>query len=356
MSGQGGPKVRLGVAGLGTVGQGLVRLVAARPAFAPGGGQVEVTAVSARRRDAARGVDLRAMTWFDDPVALARSSEIDIFIELIGGAEGPARESVVAALEAGKPVVTANKALIAHHGAELARLAEARGVALRFEAAVMGGAPAVKVLREALVGDQIDAVAGILNGTCNYILTEMEAEGLDFARALAQAQGLGYAEADPSTDIGGYDAAHKIVILAALAFGGAPDWSRAEVEGIEKVELIDIRLAGALGFRIKLVALARRAADGVSVSVHPTLLPLEHPLARADGALNALFIHAQDLGELFIQGAGAGAGPTAMAVAADIADVLAQPVRPVFQTPADRLAKGAPAPSRKAREGAYMRL
>ncbi len=356
MIGQDNRSLRIGVAGLGTVGQGLLRLIARRPDFVPGGGRVEVTAVSARRRGAVRSVDTSQMAWFDDPVALARCPDIDVFVELVGGSEGVARQAVTAALESGKAVVTANKALIAQHGAELAHFAESRGLALRFEAAVMGGVPAVKILREALVGDEIEAVAGILNGTSNYILTEMEASGLDFDRILAQAQTLGYAEADPAADIGGWDAGHKIAILAALAFGGAPEGSRVEVEGIESVELIDIRLAGALGFRIKLIAMARKGRDGVRVSVHPTLIPLDHPLARAAGALNALFIHGAEVGELFIQGPGAGAGPTAAAVAADIADVIANPKRPVFQSPAMSLGQGTgPRPARE-REGVYIRL
>jgi len=347
---------RLGVAGLGTVGAALVKLLAARGDFAPSGEQVVISGVSARSRAAPRGADVSPYVWFDDPVALARSPEIDIFVELIGGSEGVARAAVAAALEAGKPVVTANKALIAHHGAALAALAEARGVPLLFEAAVMGGTPAVKLLREALVADQIYSIAGILNGTCNYILTEMEQSGSSFSQVLKQAQALGYAEADPTTDIGGFDAAHKIVILAALAFGGAPDWGAAQVEGLEGVDLLDIRLAKDLGYRIKLVAAAARSAGGVSVRVHPMLLPLDHPLARADGALNALFIQAENTGRMFIQGPGAGPGPTAAAVAADLADVLAGAQRPVFQQPAVKLSQvRAPVPKALATK-AYIRL
>jgi len=305
---------------------------------------------------APRGADISAYAWFDDPVALARSPDIDIFVELIGGSEGAARAAVEAALNAGKPVVTANKALIAHHGAALAALAEAKGVPLFFEAAVMGGTPAVKLVRESLVAERIQSIAGILNGTCNYILSEMERSGSSFGQVLKQAQALGYAEADPTTDIGGFDAAHKIVILAALAFGGAPDWGAAEVEGLEGVELLDIRLAGDLGYRIKLVAAATRSAEGVSVRVHPTLLPLDHPLARADGALNALFIQGEHTGRMFIQGPGAGPGPTAAAVAADIADVLAGARRPVFQRPADQLSRDRAASPKALATKAYFRL
>ncbi len=328
---------RLGVAGLGTVGAGLVQFLAEHPDFAPAGGRAVVTGVSARSRSRPRPVDISALTWFDDPVALAASPENDVFVELIGGSDGPAKAAVETALARGKPVVTANKALIAEHGLELAKLAEANDAPLLFEAAVMGGTPAVKMLREAMVGDEVVAVAGILNGTCNYILTEMEASGRPFAEVLAEAQRLGFAEADPTTDIGGFDAAHKITILAALAFGKAPNFAAAEIEGLEAVELLDIRMAKDLGYRIKLVAAAMREPDGVSVRVYPALAPLNHPLSLTSGVLNALFIQGRRIGRIFIQGPGAGAGPTAAAAAADIADVMTGARRPVFQRPSAAL-------------------
>ncbi|OYW27415.1 MAG: homoserine dehydrogenase [Caulobacter sp. 12-67-6] len=328
---------RVGVAGLGTVGGGLLQFLADRPDFAPAGDSAVVTAVSARSKSRPRTIDISGLTWFDDPVALAGSPDIDLFVELVGGSDGPAKAAVETALKAGKPVVTANKALIAEHGAELAALAEAQGVPLLFEAAVMGGVPAVKMMREAMVGDDIDSVAGILNGTCNFILSEMEKTGRSFADVLREAQALGYAEADPTMDVGGFDAGHKITILAALAFGCAPNFAAAEIEGIEAVELLDIKLAKDLGYRIKLVASAARTEDGVAVKVHPSLAPLEHPLAQAGGALNALFIEGRRVGRIFVQGPGAGAGPTAAAVAADIADVMTGAVRPVFQAPSGNL-------------------
>jgi len=328
---------RVGVAGLGTVGGGLLQFLAERPDFAPAGDRAIVTAVSARSKSRPRTIDISGLAWFDDPVALAGSPDIDLFVELVGGSDGPAKAAVETALKAGKPVVTANKALIAEHGAELAALAEAQGVPLLFEAAVMGGVPAVKMMREAMVGDDIDSVAGILNGTCNFILSEMEKTGRSFADVLREAQALGYAEADPTMDVGGFDAGHKITILAALAFGCAPNFAAAEIEGIEAVELLDIKLAKDLGYRIKLVASAARTEDGVAVKVHPSLAPLEHPLAQAGGALNALFIEGRRVGRIFVQGPGAGAGPTAAAVAADIADVMTCAVRPVFQAPAGAL-------------------
>ncbi|WP_269713483.1 homoserine dehydrogenase [Caulobacter sp. NIBR2454] len=328
---------RVGVAGLGTVGAGLLQFLSEKPGYAPAGGEVVVTAVSARSRTRPRPVDISSLTWFDDPVALAGSPDIDIFVELVGGSDGPAKAAVETALKAGKPVVTANKALIAEHGAELAALAEAAGVPLLFEAAVMGGVPAVKMVREALVGEELQSIAGILNGTCNFILSEMEKTGRSFADVLREAQSLGYAEADPTMDVGGFDAGHKITILAALAFGCAPNFAAAEIEGIEAVELLDIKLAKDLGYRIKLVASASRTDDGVAVKVHPSLAPLEHPLAQAGGALNALFIEGSRIGRIFVQGPGAGAGPTAAAVAADIADVMTKTARPVFQAPSGEL-------------------
>jgi len=347
---------RVGVAGLGTVGAGLLTFLSERPDFAPAGGKVAVSGVSARSRSRPRPFDISDLPWFDDPVALATSPEVDLFVELIGGSDGPAKAAVEAALKAGKPVVTANKALIAEHGAELAALAERSGAPLLFEAAVMGGTPAVKLLREALVGDEIKSVAGILNGTCNYILTEMEATGRSFAEVLAEAQRLGYAEADPTMDVGGFDAAHKISILAALAFGCAPNFAAAEIEGIEGVELLDIAMARDLGYRIKLVASADRSPDGVLVRVHPSLAPLAHPLAQAGGALNALFIEGARIGRIFLQGPGAGAGPTAAAVAADIADVMAGAVRPVFQAPANSLSPFTPVDPSKSVGRAYLRF
>ncbi|WP_297511888.1 homoserine dehydrogenase [uncultured Caulobacter sp.] len=347
---------RVGVAGLGTVGGGLLQFLAERPDFAPAGGRAVITAVSARNKTRARPVDISSLAWFDDPVALAASPDIDLFVELIGGSDGPAKAAVETALKAGKPVVTANKALIAVHGAELAALAESQGVPLLFEAAVMGGTPAVKMLREAMVGDDVASVAGILNGTCNYILTEMEKTGRSFADVLREAQGLGYAEADPTTDVGGFDAGHKISILAALAFGCAPNFAAAEIEGISDVELLDIKLAKDLGYRIKLVASAAKTEDGVAVKVHPSLAPLDHPLAQAGGALNALFIEGKRIGRIFIQGAGAGAGPTAAAVAADIADVMTNAQRPVFQAPAGALKPFIAIDPARAVGKAYLRI
>ncbi|HEV2366075.1 MAG TPA: homoserine dehydrogenase [Caulobacteraceae bacterium] len=353
--GEGGA-LRIGIAGLGSVGAGLIDSLVRRPDFAPASRRVAIGGISARSRTRPRPVDVSPYPWFDDPVALAGSADIDLFVELIGGSDGPARASVQAALAAGKPVVTANKALIAEHGAELAIAAEGAGAPLLFEAAVMGGTPAVKMLREAMVGDEVTGLAGILNGTCNYILTEMEASGRPFAEVLAEAKRAGYAEADPTMDVGGFDAAHKITILAALAFGCAPAIGAAEVEGITEIELLDIRLAGALGYRIKLVASALRSEQGIAVAVHPALAPLDHPLARAGGVLNALFIEGKGIGRIFIQGPGAGAGPTAAAVLADIADAMTGAQRPVFQKPAAQLQPWSTPPPGQTELRAYLRL
>ena len=347
---------RVGVAGLGTVGGGLLNFLSDRPGFAPAGASATITGVSARSRSRPRPFDISNLPWYDDPVELAKSPDVDIFVELIGGSDGPAKAAVEAALNAGKPVVTANKALIAEHGAELAALAEAKGVSLLFEAAVMGGTPAVKMLREAMVGDDVTSVAGILNGTCNYILSEMDAGGRSFEDVLAEAQRLGYAEADPTMDVGGFDAAHKISILAALAFGCAPNYAAAEIEGIDQVALMDIQLAKDLGYKIKLVASAVRSDDGVLVRVHPTLVAQNHPLAQAGGALNALYIEGVRIGTIFIQGPGAGSGPTAAAAAADIADIMTGASRPVFQAAAQSLRPFTPVDPAKSISRAYLRF
>ena len=347
---------RIGVAGLGSVGTGLLQILQESPDFAPAGGHTVVAGVSARSRSRPRAVSIDSYPWFDDPVALARSDEIDLFVELIGGSDGPAKAAVEAALEAGKPVVTANKALMAEHGLELGRLAERREAPLLFEAAVMGGTPAVKLLREGLVAENVRSIAGILNGTCTFILTEMEARERPFADVLAEAQRLGYAEADPTMDVGGFDAAHKITLLAALAFGSAPDFAAARVTGITDVELADIRLARDLGYRIKLIASASSDGAGVSVSVQPMLVPMSHPLAQAGGALNALAIEGGRIGRMYLQGPGAGGLATAAAVAADIADVMTGKRRPVFGRPAAQLEPPARADFAESPGKSYIRL
>ena len=322
------------VVGLGTVGAGLVRLLRdnADVVASRAGRPVVVTAVSARDRSRNRHLDLSALRWRDDPVSLATETGLDVVVEAIGGAEGPARALVEACLRAGRSVVTANKALLAVHGAELARIAEGTGATLAFEAAVAGGIPIVKALREGLAANRIDRIAGILNGTCNYILTTMSDEGREFADVLKDAQQLGYAEADPAFDVDGVDAAHKLAILAALAFGRPVDFAAVHVEGIRTVSALDIAFAHELGYRIKLLGIARRAEGGVEARVHPCMVPLHDPLARVDGVFNAVVAEGDHVGRVMLQGRGAGAGPTASAVAADLIDLARGRTTPVWGT------------------------
>ena len=351
------PPLRVGIAGLGTVGGAVLRRLSddAAAIAARTGRAVAVTGVSAR--DRAKAAPLLAQApWFDDPVELARSRDIDVFVELIGGHEGVARRAVEAALAAGKSVVTANKALLAHHGLALAAGAEAQGAAIGFEAAVAGGIPIVKVLREALSGNAIDRVYGILNGTCNYILTRMESEGIGFADCLAEAQRLGYAEADPSFDIDGFDTAHKLAILASLAFGTALDLDAVHVEGIRSITADDLRAADDLGYRVKLLGVAQRTDHGIETRVHPTMVGKATALAEVKGVTNAVAVNADAVRELTLMGPGAGGDATASAVLGDIAD-LARGSRVLpFGRPAASLERTARAPMQRHEGGYYVRL
>ncbi len=342
------------VAGLGTVGAGLLALLRdnAELIAARAGRPVVVTAVSARDRNRDRGVSLDGLRWYEDPVALAADPKVDVVVELIGGSEGPARALVEAALSAGKPVVTANKALLALHGTALAEVAEARGVALAYEAAVAGGIPAIKALREGLAANRIRRVTGILNGTCNYILTCMREQGREFADVLAEAQKLGYAEADPSFDIDGVDAAHKLAILAALAFGRPVDFGALHVEGIRGITALDIKLAGELGYRIKLLGIAEKGEAGVATRVHPCMVPASHPIARVDGVFNAVVAEGDAVGRVVLEGRGAGAGPTASAVAADLIDIARGRHTPVWGAAGAALSES-PAQPMESHHGAY---
>lgn len=346
-------KLRVGVAGLGTVGGGLLKLFADPTSRL--NEKLALVAVSARERGRARGADIGGYRWFDDPADLAAQPDIDVVVELIGGAEGVARRTVEAALERGAHVVTANKALVAMRGAALAETAEASGAKLLFEAAVGGGVPMVKALKESLAGCRASAVAGILNGTCNYILTEMEASGRSFAEVLANAQRMGYAEADPTMDVGGFDAAHKLAILSAIAFGARPDFDHVRVEGIERVSLADIRLAGKLGYRIKLIAKGALTESGVEMHVRPALLAFDHPLANVGGSLNALVADAEPAGRLTFIGRGAGEGPTAASVASDLIDLAEGRAGHAFGRPLSQLA-AAPRASPPERGRYYLRL
>ena len=327
--------LKVGIAGLGTVGAAVARIIVENgTALASRCGRaLELAAVSARDKRKDRG-PLGKAEWFDDPVKLAQSAPIDVFVELMGGEGGVAKASVEAALARGIPVVTANKALLAHHGVALAKAAEGKNLALNFEAAVAGGIPIIKALREGLGANQIERVYGILNGTCNYILTTMEATGRTFADVLAEAQKLGYAEADPTFDIGGMDTAHKLCLLAAVAFGNAPALDGIHVEGIERVSIADIKFADEFGYRIKLLGVATRTSTGIEQRVHPAMVPHGTPLADVDGVFNAVVAEGDLAGKSVYEGRGAGAGPTASAVMADLLDIARGVRLPTFGAPA----------------------
>ena len=349
--------LRLGVAGLGVVGTSLIQLLQRRRTefIARAGRECVLAAYSVRRkRDAAAG--LGQANYFENAVAMAASAKIDVFVELIGGADGAAFEAVKAALVRGLPVVTANKAMLAAHGLQLANLSESHKAPLYYEAAVGGGIPIVKTLRESLAGNTIRRVAGILNGTCNYILSRMETERLSFEVCLAEAQRLGYAEADPTFDIGGFDTAHKLAILASLAFGSKIDAAAISVEGIESITLADLAAADELGFRIKLLGVAERTPHGVEQRVHPTMVSKSAPLAQTMGVLNAVSIDGDAVGELTLVGPGAGGDATASAVAADIADIARGTRLPTFGRPAATLVDADRVPMQRHEGGYYVRL
>jgi homoserine dehydrogenase len=331
---------RLGVAGLGTVGAGVVKIVQTHGAAlaAKAGRPVEITAVSARNRSVDRGVDLSGYAWEDDATRLAHRDDVDCVVEVIGGSNGPAKALAEQALAAGKHVVTANKALIAHHGQELAEAAEAAGVALRFEAGVAGGIPVLKALGEGLAANEISRVFGVLNGTCNYILSEMEATEADYADVLAEAQRLGYAEADPTFDVGGIDAAHKLAILAALAFGTRIDFDGVVTEGIEQITLADIKTARDMGYSIKLLGLARMHDTGLEQRVRPCMVAETTPIGALQGVTNAVVTEGDFVGQCVFTGPGAGEGPTASAILADVLDAARGVVAPAFGRPASGLA------------------
>ena len=348
----------VGVAGLGTVGAGVLRLLHdnADLIAARAGRPIVVSAVSARDRHRDRGVTLDAVTWHDDPVSLASDPGVDIVVELIGGSDGPARALVEAALAAGRPVVTANKALLAVHGRSLAELAHRHGATIAFEAAVAGGIPVIKAMREGLAGNRIDRVAGILNGTCNYILTKMSEGAGDFADVLADAQRLGYAETDPSFDVDGIDAAHKLAILAAIAFNRPVDFAAVHIEGIRAVSALDIAFARDLGYRIKLLGIARRTPDGIESRVYPCMVPQANPLARVDGVFNAVVAEGDAVGRVMLEGRGAGGGPTASAVVADLVDIARGRSAPMWGMADDRLAELPNVPISAHHGAYYLRL
>lgn len=350
--------LKVGIAGLGTVGASVIRILERRNETVTqrGGRPVEVVAVSARDRTKDRGVDLSRFTWFDNPVDLARSADVDCVVELVGGADGAALEVVQTALSSGKHVVTANKALLAKHGLALAKIAEGKDVSIAFEASVAGGIPIIKTLREALPGNQISRLYGILNGTCNYILSRMETEALTFLECLKDAQRLGYAEADPTFDVEGFDTAHKLAILTSLAFGTEIDADAIYVEGISSITPLDLAMAKELGFRIKLLGVAERTETGIEQRVHPTMVPRSSSIAQVMGVTNAVTIDADAVRELTLIGPGAGGDATASAVVADIADVAAGVAQPLFGKPVSQLEKAPRAPMQRHEGGYYVRL
>ncbi|PIE11895.1 MAG: homoserine dehydrogenase [Rhodobacterales bacterium] len=337
--------LRLGIAGLGTVGVGVIRMLRENPELitARAGREITVSAVSARSKGKDRGVDLTDIGWEDDPVALARRDDVDVFVELMGGHEGAAKDAIEAAIAAGKDVVTANKALLAIHGQALAISAEAQGVALRYEAAVAGGIPCVKALTEGLAGNRITRVMGVMNGTCNYILTRMEATGQGYNVLFDECAELGYLEADPTLDVGGIDAGHKLAILSSIAFGTQVDFGNVTLEGIQHVTLDDIRAAADMGYRIKLLGVAQLTGRGLEQRMTPCLVPANSPLGQLEGGTNMVVLEGDAVGQIVMRGAGAGEGPTASAVMGDVIDVARGLRIPVFGQPATGLRAARPA-------------
>ncbi len=354
--------LKIGIAGLGTVGRGVFKILEQKAKLLElrAGRPLMVTAVSGREKSKSRGINLKNLTWYDNIEHLAGDPEIDLIVELIGGASGPAYELCKRALKAKKSLVTANKALIALHGAELAGIAENHHVGFAFEAAVAGGIPIIKTIKESLAANNIISLAGILNGTCNFILTKMQEEKKDFSSALKEAQGLGYAEADPSFDIEGTDAAHKLAILSALAFGCPPNFESIYIEGIKNITPPDIEYAGELGYVIKLLAIAsldeHEGKQELEQRVHPCLIPKSSDLAQVHGVLNGILLECDSLGKLFLEGAGAGEGPTASAVIADIIDTAAGRGSLPFNMPVKLLQKIKPAKMSDHQGAYYLRL
>ncbi|MEO0357716.1 MAG: homoserine dehydrogenase [Pseudomonadota bacterium] len=335
----GQPPLRLGLAGLGTVGVGVIRMLRqnAQLIEARTGRSVVISAVSARSKGKDRGVPLDSYAWEDDPVVLATRDDVDVFVELMGGSDGPAKAATQAALKAGKDVVTANKAMLAVNGQALATQAETAGQVIRYEAAVAGGIPVVKALTEGLAGNEVTRVLGVMNGTCNYILTRMETAGLPYDTVFKEADDLGFLEADPNLDVGGIDAGHKLAILASVAFGTQVDFDNVTLEGIGSVTIDDITAAKDMGYRIKLLGVAQMTGRGLEQRMTPCLVPYHSPLGQLEGGTNMVILEGEHSGQIVLRGAGAGEGPTASAVLSDVLD-LARGLRlPTFGQPAENL-------------------
>ncbi len=337
--------LRLGIAGLGTVGIGVVKIIRQHAAVleARTGRKIEISAVSARSKDKDRGVPLTSYGWEDDPVALATRDDVDVFVELMGGSDGPAKAATEAAIAAGKDVVTANKAMLALYGQPLAEQAENAGRVIRFEAAVAGGIPVVKALTEGLAGNEIQRVMGVMNGTCNYILTQMQDTRQGYNALFAEADKLGYLEADPNLDVGGIDAGHKLALLASIAFGTQVDFDAIELEGIQNITLEDIDAAQDMGYKIKLLGVTQMTGRGLEQRMSPCLVPASSPLGQLDGGTNMVVIEGDQVGQIVLRGAGAGEGPTASAVMSDILDIARGIRVSTFGQPANTLVTAKPA-------------
>ncbi|WP_039019012.1 homoserine dehydrogenase [Halocynthiibacter namhaensis] len=339
--------LRLGIAGLGTVGVGVVKIIRQKANLLSlrTGRPVVITAVSARSKSKDRGVNLSDYAWEDDPVALAKRDDVDVFVELMGGADGPAKAATEAAIAAGKDVVTANKAMLAEHGQALAEAAENVGKVIRFEAAVAGGIPVVKALTEGLAGNDMTRVMGVMNGTCNYILTRMENAGLPYDEVFEEANQLGYLEADPNLDVGGIDAGHKLSLLASIAFGTKVAFSAVELEGIGRITIEDINQAADMGYRIKLLGVAQMTGRGLEQRMTPCLVPADSPLGQLEGGTNMVVLEGDNVGQIVLRGAGAGEGPTASAVMSDVIEIARGTRLTTFGQPAATLEDARPAQS-----------
>ncbi|MGR3713982.1 MAG: homoserine dehydrogenase [Shimia sp.] len=333
------PPLRLGIAGLGTVGVGVVKIVRQKADLLARrtGRKIEITAVSARSRDKDRGVNLTSYAWEDDPVALAKRGDVDVFVELMGGEDGPAKDAIEAAIAAGKDVVTANKALLAHHGQALAQSAEAKDAVIRFEAAVAGGIPVIKTLTEGLAGNEITRIMGVMNGTCNYILTRMQDAGLPYEEVFAEADALGYLEADPTLDVGGIDAGHKLALLSSIAFGSQVNFDGVALEGIQRISIEDIHQAAELGYKIKLLGVTQMTGRGLEQRMSPCLVPADSPLGQLQGGTNMVVIEGDAVEQVVLRGPGAGEGPTASSVMGDVCDIARGIRMSTFGVPAGDL-------------------
>ena len=331
--------LRLGIAGLGTVGSGVIKMLLNNASLLSlrAGRRITISAVSAKSRTKKRPFDLSGIDWENNPVELAKRDDVDVFVELMGGSEGSAKEATLAAISSGKDIVTANKAMLAIHGQSLALAAEKAGLIIRFEAAVAGGIPVVKALTEGLAGNKIDRILGVMNGSCNYILTRMETSGLSYADIFAEADGLGYLEADPSLDVGGIDAAHKLALLASIAFGTKVNFESMVIEGIEAITIEDINAASDMGYRVKLLGVSQMTEHGLEQRMTPCLVSASSALGQLQGGTNMVILEGQDSGQIALKGAGAGEGPTASAVLSDIIDIARGQRLKTFGQPATTL-------------------